>query len=94
MSKNYSIEQDNPYYRGVVCLEIIGDHIDESDKCFLCYERKVWEEVENGEVEHIGYEPICSLDKPIDNKNVPAYTLNSSEVVNIEENDVFVWIAK
>lgn len=94
MSKNYSIEQDNPYYRGVVCLEIIGDHIDESDKCFLCYERKVWEEVENGEVEHIGYEPICSLDKPIDNKNVPTYTLNSSEVDNIEENDVFVWIAK
>lgn len=94
MSKNYSIEQDNPYYRGVVCLEIIGDHIDESDKCFLCYVRKVWEEVENGEIEHMGYEPICSLDEPIDNKNVPTHTINSSEVVDVEENDVFVWIAR
>lgn len=42
----------------------------------------------------MGYEPICSLDEPIDNKNVPTHTINSSEVVDVEENDVFVWIAR
>ena len=65
MNKKYSIEKDNPYYREIVCLEIIGEHIDEPDKCFLCYQRKVWEEVDDGEIEHMGFEPICSLDEPI-----------------------------
>lgn len=94
MSKNYSIEKDNPYYREIVCLEIIGEHIDESDKCFLCYERKVWEEVEDGEIEHMGFEPICSLDEPIPNKNISTLTVSSSEIEDIEENDKYVWVAK
>lgn len=90
MNKNYSIEKDNPYYREIVCLEIIG----ESDKCFLCYERKVWEEVDDGEIEHMGFEPICSLDEPIPNKNIPTLTVSSSEIEDIEENDKYVWVAK
>lgn len=94
MSKNYSIEKDNPYYREIVCLEIIGEHIDESDKCFLCYEKKVWEEVDDGEIEHMGFEPIYSLDEPIPNKNISTLTVSSSEIESIEENDKYVWVAK
>ncbi len=94
MSKIYSVEQDNSYYRGVVCLEIRGEHIDEPDKCFLCYERKVWEEFENGEIKHIGYEPICLLNEPIDNINVSLHFINSSKIIDIKENNKHIWIAK